>query len=74
MLFVCPQNKHFRTTLPKSPAPSEEKNMIFGRQTEYHGYRLRKTEKISDGKFIYQYSSEKRNEKFRRFDQKISSV
>jgi hypothetical protein len=45
--------------LPKSPAPSEEKNMIFGRQKQNNGHRRKKTEQISDGKFIYQYRLKK---------------
>jgi hypothetical protein len=49
----------FRTALLKSPVPSEEKNMIFGRQKQNNGYRLKKTEQISDGKFIYQYRLKK---------------
>jgi hypothetical protein len=33
--------------------------MIFGRQKQNNGHRLKKTEQISDGKFIYQYRLKK---------------
>jgi hypothetical protein len=43
----------------KSDVPSEEKIMIIGRRKQNNGYRRKKTEQISDGKFIYQYRLKK---------------